>query len=156
MTLLPRSQNSLSYYLIYENFWGWEMKQPLFRLNCFGDEKWSNLWFRTNRHPSRHPSSLNWCLSVRASVCSPRSQKKITAQFVQVLNETQIRVAAGASRGGTRGGPVGGGGGQHQCLSWQRTQRVHASVKLNFFVQFIQLHQDINHKMKTWIEIEKW
>ncbi len=67
--------------------------------------------------PSSIPSSIQSKLvSVCACVClSTQIPKKIIAQSVQVLNETQIR-AGGASKGGapvggTRGGLAGDGGG---------------------------------------------
>jgi len=99
------------------------LKNTILYMKTFGDEKWSNPWFRFELfwgwemkqplnllEPSSVPSSIQSKLvSVRASVCPPRSHKKISAQSVQVLNETQIRAGGGQQGGSPVGGQQGAG-----------------------------------------------
>ncbi len=117
-------------------------------LNCFGDENWSNPWIRPNRHPSRHcccADSWRWCCA----------DSNVLEEFLH------LRISLFLYNGG--GGRAGdflvakGHGYPHQCLSRQRTQRVHANFKYKHYQGLLEKkrkwHYIKMHNVMYWISI---
>jgi hypothetical protein len=127
-------------------FWGWEMKQPPNSvLNCFGDENWSNPWIRPNRHPSRWGGGHGRGTSHLPFFIYYLSEVTFfhLSYFLLGGHGWGDAWAGGPEGGASRGKDRAKGGGRagdfpvaeghgypHQCLSRQRTQRVHASNHL--------------------------